>query len=108
MLWPATNCSPIMRMAMFTPLRIKGSPPLPISRVKALDKDCSLFTLTNLPVSIRHQVAALTNKDGDSPICKRSEEHTSELQSLMRNSYAVFFLKQKKYTTYMSTTINIY
>src|SRR3546814_6018499 len=26
---------------------------------------------------------------------KRSEEHTSELQSLMRNSYAVFCLKQK-------------
>src|SRR3546814_4098756 len=26
---------------------------------------------------------------------KRSEEHTSELQSLMRNSYAVFCLKKK-------------
>src|SRR3546814_4525270 len=26
----------------------------------------------------------------------RSEEHTSELQSLMRTSYAVFCLKQKK------------
>src|SRR3546814_1529348 len=30
---------------------------------------------------------------------KRSEEHTSELQSLMRISYAVFCLKQKKKTT---------
>src|SRR3546814_3110433 len=27
---------------------------------------------------------------------KRSEEHTSELQSLMRNSYAVFCLTKKK------------
>src|SRR3546814_5258738 len=27
----------------------------------------------------------------------RSEEHTSELQSLMRNSYAVFCLKKKQY-----------
>src|SRR3546814_2349696 len=27
---------------------------------------------------------------------QRSEEHTSELQSLMRNSYAAFCLKQKK------------
>src|SRR3546814_10768749 len=27
---------------------------------------------------------------------RRSEEHTSELQSLMRKSYAVFCLKQKK------------
>src|SRR3546814_1282396 len=33
------------------------------------------------------------------PICassRRSEEHTSELQSLMRISYAVFCLKKKK------------
>src|SRR3546814_6304568 len=29
----------------------------------------------------------------------RSEEHTSELQSLMRLSYAVFCLKKKKITT---------
>src|SRR3546814_4888552 len=28
----------------------------------------------------------------------KSEEHTSELQSLMRNSYAVFCLKKKTYT----------
>src|SRR3546814_4160887 len=30
---------------------------------------------------------------------QRSEEHTSELQSLMRISYAVFCLKKKKNTT---------
>src|SRR3546814_10876132 len=30
-------------------------------------------------------------------IPSRSEEHTSELQSLMRISYAVFCLKKKKY-----------
>src|SRR3546814_10343602 len=29
----------------------------------------------------------------------RSEEHTSELQSLMRISYAVFCLKKKRHTT---------
>src|SRR3546814_10033211 len=29
-------------------------------------------------------------------LCVRSEEHTSELQSLMRISYAVFCLKKKK------------
>src|SRR3546814_5217156 len=29
------------------------------------------------------------------PFCRRSEEHTSELQSLMRISYAVFCLKTK-------------
>src|SRR3546814_5518102 len=30
----------------------------------------------------------------------RSEEHTSELPSLMRNSYAVFCLKKNNYTIY--------
>src|SRR3546814_3633759 len=34
----------------------------------------------------------------------RSEEHTSELQSLMRISYAVFCLKKKKHTYRNSTT----
>src|SRR3546814_3022116 len=32
---------------------------------------------------------------------QRSEEHTSELQSLMRISYAVFCLKKKKITKYL-------
>src|SRR3546814_2162577 len=35
----------------------------------------------------------------------RSEEHTSELQSLMRISYAVFCLKKKKYYLISTTTI---
>src|SRR3546814_2035945 len=35
----------------------------------------------------------------------RSEEHTSELQSLMRISYAVFCLKKKKYTEHLRTNI---
>src|SRR3546814_9886012 len=35
---------------------------------------------------------------------RRSEEHTSELQSLMRISYAVFCLKKKKQTTYNTMT----
>src|SRR3546814_2302072 len=34
-----------------------------------------------------------------SAMVARSEEHTSELQSLMRISYAVFCLKKKKITT---------
>src|SRR3546814_7073753 len=33
----------------------------------------------------------------------RSEEHTSELQSLMRISYAVFCLKKQKQTTEQTT-----
>src|SRR3546814_3033520 len=46
------------------------------------------------------QAIADSRARADSQAESRSEEHTSELQSLMRNSYAVFCLKQKK------TTIN--
>src|SRR3546814_7591251 len=44
---------------------------------------------------VRHALQIVTNVD---PFQKtfRSEEHTSELQSLMRISYAVFCLKKKK------------
>src|SRR3546814_1486232 len=38
-------------------------------------------------------------------VIARSEEHTSELQSLMRISYAVFCLKKKKTKTKYNTNI---
>src|SRR3546814_2743151 len=38
----------------------------------------------------------------------RSEEHTSELQSLMRISYAVFCLKKKRSKLYNKTYVNYY
>src|SRR3546814_6520774 len=41
---------------------------------------------------LRSAVPADLRDDHDG--ARRSEEHTSELQSLMRNSYAVFFLKK--------------
>src|SRR3546814_10003838 len=53
--------------------------------------------------------AAQTGRIGDGKI--RSEEHTSELQSLMRISYAVFCLKKKTKTkevtpqTHTTTTV---
>src|SRR3546814_3484855 len=42
---------------------------------------------------VRLAQAAMAQRDTS----VRSEEHTSELQSLMRNSYAVFCLKKKKH-----------
>src|SRR3546814_1484387 len=41
---------------------------------------------------------------GSPPPSLRSEEHTSELQSLMRISYAVFCLKKKTKKTKIKTT----
>src|SRR3546814_6096107 len=44
-----------------------------------------------------HYVGGSTGRERhDQPHWARSEEHTSELQSLMRTSYAVFCLKKKK------------
>src|SRR3546814_10332834 len=40
--------------------------------------------------------AAIANQVPNFTVSLRSEEHTSELQSLMRTSYAVFCLKKKK------------
>src|SRR3546814_5103886 len=45
-------------------------------------------------VGVDADLAAIRQHGGE---C-RSEEHTSELQSLMRNSYAVFCLKKKQNT----------
>src|SRR3546814_5300229 len=45
----------------------------------------------------RQRIHPLVHQFADEPIRFRSEEHTSELQSLMRISYAVFCLKKKKY-----------
>src|SRR3546814_9666300 len=45
---------------------------------------------------------ALTKVEIATPV--RSEEHTSELQSLMRISYAVFCLKKKKKKHKINTT----
>src|SRR3546814_3699512 len=43
-------------------------------------------------------------EDQVSDATDRSEEHTSELQSLMRISYAVFCLKKKNHTTQQDDT----
>src|SRR3546814_6852518 len=41
-------------------------------------------------------------------VAERSEEHTSELQSLMRISYAVFCLKTKKYNYKQQYTTRLF
>src|SRR3546814_1357745 len=80
----------------------------------------TLFPYTTLFRSPVHRAAGLRRRrldaaraDGETPRTRRahrmarprlqgtrSEEHTSELQSLMRISYAVFCLKKKKKTTH--------
>src|SRR3546814_7519161 len=50
---------------------------------------------TTLPCPRNHFLQMVTTRR----LCNRSEEHTSELQSLMRISYAVFCLKTKNKDT---------
>src|SRR3546814_2696922 len=57
-------------------------------------------------VASQAQTSATVIRDGHNwSTTIRSEEHTSELQSLMRISYAVFCLKKKK--THMTMTYQI-
>src|SRR3546814_4938324 len=70
----------------------------------------ALWRLTVHASEAPHEINNHTSEDGEGILrtmasTLRSEEHTSELQSLMRISYAVFCLKQKKkiyhsYTSY--------
>src|SRR3546814_7651243 len=59
------------------------------------------------PVGVDACPGGVAQGDDVVPDDVRSEEHTSELQSLMRISYAVFCLKKKKKYTY-TTKENMY
>src|SRR3546814_17606919 len=92
------------------------------TRTDTLFPYTTLFRSLDLARRVRgdgeHDIDAVAHRDGDDPVetiginnrrrvarppadadhrlAKRSEEHTSELQSLMRISYAAFCLKTKK------------
>src|SRR3546814_4227634 len=59
----------------------------------------SIFPIWTLPLPL-----SITSTAFGGCAIFRSEEHTSELQSLMRNSYAVFCLKKKNVQTRYVTT----
>src|SRR3546814_11928711 len=59
-------------------------------------------TSTNEPSEFASM--AQHKSDGKARPPDRSEEHTSELQSLMRNSYAVFCLKKNKDPVHTNST----
>src|SRR3546814_5953994 len=83
----------IENLVVVTPQRIAGA-----------EEDMLGFeTITFAPIAQNLvDVALLSNAEADwldAYHAERSEEHTSELQSLMRISYAVFCLKKKKKNT---------
>src|SRR3546814_10898698 len=67
-------------------------------RAMASEARASAWIVGALPVLLFGALMVLN------PDYARSEEHTSELPSLMRISYAVFCLKKKTNTTHTNTT----
>src|SRR3546814_4973115 len=59
-----------------------------------------------LPAPAQGAIAIECRDDDARTIALRSEEHTSELQSLMRISYAVFCLKKKKKVPLCPPSVN--
>src|SRR3546814_1477284 len=110
--WSSDVCSSDLyqlangRMAkLFDDSALVGEPWLVASELRFEARDALL--LRAAPVDERFLRSAFAERFSDSDETRwdaerralvaerRSEEHTSELQSLMRNSYAVFCLKKK-------------
>src|SRR3546814_10017540 len=81
-----------------------GGQHLPIRHRTPVDRPPGLRLVAALEIGTVAEAADLAVVGAEAPaagtqpadILQRSEEHTSELQSLMRISYAVFCLKKKK------------
>src|SRR3546814_8027744 len=110
--WSSDVCSSDLIVPGVTPMRLLPACLLLLAAMPAVATDLILhngLVWTGDPA--RPSASALAIEDGritavgdDATILAlagpdtRSEEHTSELQSLMRISYAVFCLKKKKKT----------
>src|SRR3546814_8688403 len=94
----------LQSMTMVEPRNTSGSP----AKSLLTASDEFVFLIEEVPRKLRRMFDASTARFGLTRTQwralvyiyrtpgMRSEEHTSELQSLMRNSYAVFCLKKKK------------
>src|SRR3546814_4040815 len=69
------------------------------SWVERLSVNTQLLVTRLAHIARRPEITSVTRPAAESASerpARRSEEHTSELQSLMRNSYAAFCLKKKQ------------
>src|SRR3546814_7433994 len=94
----------LMGIAIAIPIVVSGS-----ADVLALPEQFHFGQLVGLAVLVvvgwlLYRSGAKKNALGD--VEPKSEEHTSELQSLMRNSYPVFCLKKKINNTLQTININ--
>src|SRR3546814_10604310 len=97
----ARSASPALRQWPLALTAFQASPVRSHASVSAwASKPCHAFCSSSVQqysASVLSQ--ATSSRARRCPFATRSEEHTSELQSLMRISYAVFCLKKKKEKT---------
>src|SRR3546814_5553606 len=105
--WSSDVCSsdlislPVEQLAASATRLGQGEYDTPVAHVARGDEVGLLArTLEHARTSIRQQLLEIEEMGAarqklESELSIRSEEHTSELQSLMRRSYAVFCLKKK-------------
>src|SRR3546814_4459003 len=101
--WSSDVCSSdlLLDRAIAIAERIVCNPPRALRLTKRLLREAQHSRMSDiLELSAAYQAIVHETADNREAINafveKRSEEHTSELQSLMRISYAVFCLKKKK------------
>src|SRR3546814_6965906 len=86
------------RVSCCRPSCISSAPPGALAPRPAQTEPASDRHRTASPGTVHRRIACFLRHGR-----ARSEEHTSELQSLMRISYAVFCLKKKKHKTEAET-----
>src|SRR3546814_9536170 len=100
---PCSGAAPGSTRARAWNDRIEHYPVVPaLSSSLWLRAGGALFEADRQPVVRGAQPAQQEQQEDEQAGELRSEEHTSELQSLMRNSYAVFCLKKKTNTRHKS------
>src|SRR3546814_2911627 len=113
--WPAGRAAggaaePGVRSASVTEAQaVQSLEPSAVAAMPAVDAQAVLANLENPSFTVVDARAANRYRGETEPMdpvaghIPRSEEHTSELQSLMRISYAAFCLKKKIYKTHDTT-----
>src|SRR3546814_7790211 len=99
--WSSDVCSSdLLARSSRTPGRLSGCRRITAAARRILDEPLVFVRLDPNFAPVRHGIADVDHEvqDGRVELRRRSEEHTSELQSLMRISYAVFCLKKKNKT----------
>src|SRR3546814_3908889 len=77
--------------------QLAAGPPLAISMMKkSVYQGMSMDIRTQLEQTSSHMAVLFATEDHQEALnAFRSEEHTSEIQSIMRSTYAVFCLKKR-------------